>query len=405
MTNLRKSTLSTFIKSKHAEYISKGTTLTNNRLVSELKAKDPNFYKRYAKILDVRESGIPYHPRMKGYPTCTEGKAKIKQALVDFYVRRYIFIHGPLKCKHCGSTDGTIFKKIRDRGPFRYAIPSEYCSESCSKANEVTRARREATSLERYGVRNVTYCPEIRARTDPKLNDPDMIARRSAKTARTIEERYGSRENFYRMQERMRRKTNMVRYGGPAATCCPKVLRKRNRNHREKYGVNNPSQRPEIIEKIAKVKGRGRPSYSVAVRGKVFKGVQGYEAKAIKALVKYGVKARNIDVYKKGVRYTHRGKVRWTFPDLTIKNSEGLTLIVEVKSTYTVGYHSPYGVSPDGYANYPLLRSKFRGIADTHGEDCAVLLVYHEGKFILFRGLLPKLSELRSRIKEELLSL
>lgn len=100
----------------------------------------------------------------------------------------------------------------------------------------------------------------------------------------------------------------------------------------ELYGVEYPSQNPEILEKILRTSFSTKPFTFPSGRTE---NVQGYENICINYLLKKGINEENIVVGSKNVprvKYSFEGKNRYYFPDIFIANKNRL---IEVKSDYT----------------------------------------------------------------------
>lgn len=208
---------------RRQEFISTHTgKLANTRAFIEYcKSKmNPKTWEKCKHVLDQKCAHLPHH-KSKNYDPVKAKKLRTKWALA-----RYEFMYGPLKCKHCGATSGPLFDALRKTSAIRIIVRHDYCSDHCSKSSIEARTKREATNMERYGVTNVSYVPEVLKKIKAYNKNPDNIKKKQEKTKATIIKKYGSLEHFYKLQAKKRLPTVQKRYGGNAPTCDPKVKEK-----------------------------------------------------------------------------------------------------------------------------------------------------------------------------------
>lgn len=354
-----------------------GSPQNINRVINVMMERYPVFYEKYKAIIDLREddTGIK------------NGRAIDKELALAFYLRRTEFLTGKkFRCQGCGSYEYKLKKKI----PL-YELP-KFCSDSCTKSSEEVRTKCVNTVREIYGTDNPSQSAQVKKKLSEnntwvtlKRDDPD--AYRSKMISREIlkRERYG--EN-YELLNGKRILTNTAKLGVPWPTMCKKVLDLRASNHTKKYGVPNPSQRPEIQEKITRNK-RTSNHKKVAVNGKVFSTLQGYEPKALRYLVSCGVPVESISKPKISIPYTDStGKERFYHPDFLITKRKGKkNVMVEVKSSWTAGL-----LADDRYYHrYSTLKEKSIAV-QRKGYDFLLLIMEDTSAVPLYEklGVLPK---------------
>jgi hypothetical protein len=299
--------------------------------------------------IDRREAVLPHHFRPDWNPKDDEPKVRAwRQA-------RYELIFGIMKCETCDAKEGPIFTKIKNSGPHMNTI-YRYCSASCSKASEHAVAGRRRTCLALYGVDNVSRSAHFRTTMKnhyANASEEWHKDRKDKKEATRIE-KYGSLERYEKIRARKMVKTNNLRYGGNCSTCDPKVRRKVKATVRERYGVDNVSQSPEIMAKIIAATGnRLYERKSVRVKGRLYENLQGYEPAFVKWYHKQ-VGRPALKTHCVSVPYKHAGKQRYFHPDFEV---EGENVLIEVKSVYTAGLCTNSG----GYGSYTVTKAKFQG--------------------------------------------
>ena len=203
-------------------------------------------------------------------------------------------------------------------------IYHKHCSEKCAGADETVASRRAKTCRRLYGVDAVQQVPEIRA-----------------KFRKSMLKKYGAEHtaSSEKLHTKMR-KTLKKNYGVSNPFKSSKVMKKVRRTMKERYGVEHLMQSRQHFEKQQKA---GFKIRSVRISGKTFR-VRGYEPLAIKYLAKKGCSTASIlTTAAEGVpaipwtdkRY---GTKHYYHPDMYVKY-KNKWMLIEVKSTYTVGAH------------------------------------------------------------------
>lgn len=289
-------------------------------------------------IIDPKEAHLPHHKQ------ANYNKEQAHDARRKFSLRRYEFMYGKLKCKHCGATEGDIFDKLRQATSIRILTRYDYCSDSCSKKNEHAYNARVTTVRKKYGVDNVSRVPAVIKKIKQKTCTKEALQRRQQKTEETIIAKYGSLDTYYKLMAKKRLPTIQKRYGGNAATCSEKVKAKVRATLMKHYGVTTPMHSPEIFAKLQNTLKYKHKDVTVA--GKLFKNTQGYEEYFLNWFHKHAKNNTIKDIFSNCTRFSYKynGKEHSYFPDFIIPKKG---IIIEVKSTYTMGlerntYHYSY---------------------------------------------------------------
>ena len=117
-------------------------------------------------------------------------------------------------------------------------------------------------------------------------------------------------------------------------------LAKRKRTSLARYGVEYPSQHPDIHEKALNSGYKTRP---YLLMGKTYN-LRGYEPQAVDYLIARGISPRHIKVTGMGVPsipYTYKGRSHVYFPDILLRAKGKRVTLIEVKSTYTITQDTP----------------------------------------------------------------
>lgn len=184
---------------------------------------------------------------------------------------------------------------------------------------------------ERYGVTHQMHIPEVK-----QAMWGTMVERYGAKT--TLQSK--------KLKAQVRR-TNKERYGATTflvsdegrkhlAKISKETQKHREQTMQERYGVNSPMQIPAVQKKQQET---AMLFKTVKIGRKEFR-VRGYEGLALMYLheqKKVPVKAMRVaaDHELPTVRYRHKGKPRWYFPDIMLIKP-GRQVLIEVKSIYTI---------------------------------------------------------------------
>lgn len=372
-----------WFEQRRQEFISthSGKLANTRAFIEYCKSKmEPQTWEKYKRILDQKCAGLPHH-KNRDYDPIKAKKLRRKWALA-----RYEFMYGPLKCKNCGSTHGPLFDSIRRKTAIRILVRHDYCSEHCSKSSAEARAKRESTTIERYGVRNVTYIPEVMEKIKRYNRDPNNIKKKQEKTNRTIIEKYGSLETYYNMLAKKRLPTIQKRYGGNAATCDPEVRKKVRQTVLKRWGTTNVSKCPEIQERI--VQGL-KKHFTGRICGKYYHNLQGYEPKFIKWAVQHT--KLSIDEIQNNcifAKYTYKGKEHTYYPDLVVPKKR---IVIEVKSEATSGVYAT-----TEYYDYNKNRAKAKAIVELGFHYAFALYSEHKKDWFIWKGKLPKRREFLS---------
>lgn len=346
----------------------------------------PNVWDKYKHILDQKEANLPHHKQKDYDPAIRAQKQK------QFALKRYQFMYGPLKCKHCGSTEGPLFTKLRNSGTIRILSRHDYCSDSCSKKSKQAYEKRVATVLKKYGATNVSKCPAIKQKLRAINKDPDFIAKKNAKMNETIIKKYGSLEKFYALQAKKRLPTVQKKYGGNAPTCNPAIKKKVKQTLMKHYGVDNPMHSPELVQKLKAT--QCHRHITLSIHNKTFKDLQGDEPFFLKWFCTNANHYTIKDIYEGGVyiHYNWNNKSRMYYPDFIIPKSG---IVIEVKSDYTCGYKNIGRVY-----NYNKNRAKSIATVNRGFRYLFAVCYPNKNKVFLWKGKLPSRKKFTQKLDE-----
>ena len=362
--------------------------VNTNEFIKYIKSKmKPELWDKYKHILDQKEANLPHHKQGNYNPE------KARKARADFGVKRYEFMYGPLKCKHCGAVDGPLFTKLRNSGCIRILVRHDYCSDSCSKKSKEAYDKRVKTVMQKYGTDNVSRAPEIVEKLRKINSDPEVIAKKNAKTKQTIIKKYGSLESFYKKQAIKRLPTVQKRYGGNAPTCSKEVRDKAKATLMKHYGVLYNSQSPEIRDKI--IHTQRNKHISCTMQGKLFEDLQGYEPFFLEW---FNLNAKNFsikDIFNSHLyfKYHYQGKLHYYYPDFVIPKSG---IVIEVKSEYTCGYHNKSAY----HYNYDKNRQKSIAAVKSGYRFLLAVCFPEQNKVFTYKGKLPPKETFKKIINE-----
>lgn len=333
-------------------------TMTDRKYCNYIKEHHPKLYAKYGHRIDRKLAGFTFE---RANVTAAQ-----KDEYGDWKWSRKLFVFGKPVCRHCGGSKGSCFDRYGSTVVDRFKPWLPYCSESCSKRSDECIAKKTATTMRKYGVSNVSKSPVIAAKIRKALSGREEELRE--KWEQGVIAKYGSLDAFYKSATKQRIATNRVRYGGNAPTCSKDVLHKRDMNYFKNHGVFNPSQNPEVWEKITN---SWKKRKEIVIGGVRFQGLQGYEPQVLEWLIKSrNIKPCWIKTGKQGVQYTDtNGKMRYYYPDFWLEGPDGKTYCIEVKSTYTAGLNK---VRSDVHS-FETLKCKARGVIDSGYEYRLVL--------------------------------
>jgi hypothetical protein len=328
--------------------------------------------------VDRVASGVPHHLEVSYKPR------RDKPRLRAWLKARYLFMFGVRVCEHCGSRTGKLFRPLENVGTGFKGLWHRFCSDSCSKSSEGATEKRKNTCLKIYKADNVSRSAHFRKKMVVywKQFDSGQLDDRNEKTRNTKIRKHGSVEAAEAARAIKMVKTNMERYGGPAATCSPEVRRKVEQTNLRRRGVTNPSKDPEVMRKIQE---SWKSRKEITVGKKIFTGLQGYEPQAVLWLTKNGVKPREIERPRSGIPYRIEGVDRIYHPDLLVTRGDR-RIMVEVKSVYTASIFLDTPESHN-YGTYNAVRLKLNACTKLGYE--VRLLIPHNGGCFVWDGKLP----------------
>ena len=313
-----------------------------------------------------------------------------------------------LRLRHL-SKEVTEKKKCTNRK--RYGVDwvsqNEEIAAKSRRAARLAQAAYRERYLREFGVENPAQREEVRAKMKAAQNSasvrkkakqtniqrfgvpyPAMSEVVKKKAARTQMLRYGGHHTRCEDVKAKTRATNVERYGYSSATANPVVQEKMRTRSREKWGVDYPSQHPEIARRIRKGNYQKK---TFRYRGRVYRNVMGAEPVAIRWLVDAGYRV----IVNHDVTYEYRdGKHKRVYiPDI-IATRGGIEYVVEVKSTYTLGVDH-YG-RLNNKKRFRNARDKARAVTDA-GDFYVLLLV--RNKQVLPIRCIPTRRAVRRRVR------
>lgn len=224
----------------------------------------------------------------------------------------------------------SVKEKVKNTVRKKYGVDNVFQSEEIKEKSKETMMKKygveyssqreeyidlvKQTSLEQYGVEH-----------------PNKSKKKIFKTKKTILTRYGV-ENIGTITRDKALKTMIKKYGCHSSQS-PKIKEKIKQNCLKKYGVEYPSQNPEVYKAM----------FKKCVKYKIFKwkdgtevNVQGNEPIILSELEKKGYTSKEVltDVTDMPpLWYEYKNKKRRYYPDIYIPKEN---LIIEVKSQYTL---------------------------------------------------------------------
>jgi hypothetical protein len=252
-----------------------------------------------------------------------------KKFETQFELSQYLVRGLEVNCKSCGTDVKHRVRKMSTALDVSLRGRGFYCSSKCANTDGVKKAKVEAAMLERYGVRNNIYRPEVRSAIRRFNRDKERKQASLEKSRATQLKKTGFTHHF-----------------------------------------NNPNVQASIARKSMFAK-------DITIEGKHFQ-YRGYEAKAIRHFLNLGVKVENIEsctVSKRsriGYEYSLSGRSHHYIPDFIVKHRR-VRYVVEVKSKYTAGLLDS---SEQQRAVWRKTKTKSRAVSKE--GDNFVLLVFGE---------------------------
>jgi hypothetical protein len=160
--------------------------------------------------------------------------------------------------------------------------------------------------------------------------------------------------------------TNMARYGTVCSLNSKQSIKKKKATWLKNHGVSNPSQAPEVLERIQAAR-YGRKQ--ITLNGRQFL-YQGYEAVVLKKLARanklktFTSKASEIGTFD----YYLAGKLHKYLPDIKATSKSGAVMYIEVKSVATLNPTKAIGRK---------VKAKAKAMWETHGLSYMVALCSH----------------------------
>lgn len=277
----------------------------------------------------------PLYERIKEATSYLKGKVSLSQRI--WHIKNSI--EEIPKCKAVACKKET---KWQDRG-LKRGYYARFCSTKCSNSDEETKMRAIETNRKRFGFDYPLQNPKLLKERE------DLIVKRyglktilqlpevQEKIKSTNLEKYGYENPFFsREWQDQNKERNIKKHGSANPFQWEHIKEKIKSTNLELYGVENPMQRPEVAERSQE---NAFLRKEIEVNGVVFS-VQGFEGVVIQHFVNIGIDPSSILTKMKDMPelwYEFKGKRCRYFPDTYIPK---MNLIMEVKSTYTVGYNN-----------------------------------------------------------------
>ncbi len=169
-------------------------------------------------------------------------------------------------CDYCGKEFTPIFKNYNiSRSRFAGIGLEKDCCKPCGpyktkEADEIkgitlskraaTESKMRASCIKKYGVDHISKTSEFveRVAATWAKKSKEELKERQKKTISTMKERYG--DEYWKDGAEKRKKTNLERYGVEDVSSTPEIVNKREKTMIERYGVRNfsfsPMSRPRI---------------------------------------------------------------------------------------------------------------------------------------------------------------
>lgn len=335
---------------------------------------------KVAPKIDRRAAGLPHHKEI-GYD-----RKKAQPVVANWLAQRYLFMFGVPVCETCSSKEGPLFTSLGDVGTGLKGLWFRYCSDGCSKGSVEAKAKREATCTKKYGVRNIAQSKRFRKKMRKYWNqfDEDQRVQRNTKRNETLARKHGTVEKAHKLRAAKMVKTNIKRYGGPAATCSEEIKAKVVATNYARRGVSNPSKDPEVMQRINE---SWKKRKELILKGKLFTGLQGYEPQALTWMVsEAGVKVSSIKRPTFAVAYSLRGIQHVYHPDFYVEQA-GKKILVEVKSIYTAAILKDTSAE-HGHGEYARVRAKINACVALGYETR--LLIWDKNTCFVWKNKLPR---------------
>jgi len=210
---------------------------------------------------------------------------------------------------------------------------SKTCSCKCMGTIEETKIKRKETTLEKYGVENISTVTrdQIREKYWGKTDEERQEIK--DKRRQTNLENFGVTNPLKSESiKKQWRQTNLEKYGVEYPTQSSAIRQTMKNNNMEKYGVESISQIAEIQDKKVTT-GFKRKKY-IWKTGEISI-VQGYENIILRELEENGYTVEQVITDSKDMPqfwYYYQDKKKRYFPDIYIPKEK---LVIEVKSNYT----------------------------------------------------------------------
>lgn len=198
-----------------------------------------NYVMRYNRAY---KSNTRFQNVIKYIRTRYEDSTQLKEVL---YRMKYHIDKKPV-CKTCGKP----VKFVGKSG----IIYRQYCCNTCAGKNNETIIKKKQTQLQNWGTENCYDSDKYKQKIKQKYGVEYIVQRDDIKKKRknTIIKKYGSIDNFNKINVDKIRKTFINKTGYDWPSKVPEIRNKYVEKSLLKFGTPNPMQCPEIREKVNK---------------------------------------------------------------------------------------------------------------------------------------------------------
>ena len=347
----------------------------------------PVLIKKYHKIRNYREYLVLIKKKLSTelyIKLCSVCEGTYQNDIAPMELFAFLFPKHKNVCATCGT------ETKWDAG---LRVYREHCSKRCMNSDPTTVTKREATCLARHGVKNIfedterikasyretlgvdnpSKCEEIKQRKrDTSLENcgethwsktnkgrkqfskqnpmKNEVHKKSCQDSCLESTGYSNPLLSPEIQQRIK-ETNLREYGVDNHFKHPEFTVKRKASCMERYGVDHQMKHPSTLKKIRKTRltrygtenMQQVDGYSwkthIATDGKTHN-IQGYEGICIDWILENLKELKRVKslVKRQGIRYMLLGKSLRYYPDLLVQRTNKKSIVVEVKSKYTLLY-------------------------------------------------------------------
>lgn len=230
---------------------------------------------------------------------------------------------------------------------------------------DFVKSKKRLTSLQRLGVENPSQSEKVQLKKRQAsmekwgTTSPNSAEAVKAAVRETCLSRYGV-ESTGGLPERIEKMKATIASHSPKRKA--EINRRRQKSCQDRYGVRHVMHSEDIARRSLK---NGFQQKEIRIKGKLFRGLQGYEPAALNFLVEtLGVRVTRLSVGDIGsFNYSFKGKVRKYYPDVRLGST-----FIEVKSTFTAGIQGQRKTE-----SYRMLQAKMSAV-EREGYQCVCMI-------------------------------